>query len=609
MLAVACDGAASGAAPSIVESLDRAARAALDDAAGDTTAGAGGGAADGAPPAHAHQLLVMVTSLLASLAARGGDDDGARVAKLRVHAVVDAAARAWLAPRLPVLLDAFGACAAAAGVELAPVRLVDARDTGDIGEEVDSYEYDNCEDFCESGSLDQTQCNAYDVCSWEDNQCWSAVGDDSCHVEYANGDHDSHGDHDSNRDHDSDGDHDSYGGWEEETLVGICSAAELPTLDPYSSEPVDWSGKTFTPNSDKEASKPFGELGLTTLKDLYALYDQDASDMTQGLVYAVASGCEAETQAFTMPPFEADVISSFFAHLFNSPVPGNDQINSIRKLTPFSGAKSKKDADGECKMIVALRDYPEVEGEIMQIDGVDFSCLQSAYEKVPDAYVALDAYTALARTTGSVPALGGNITVRIRDLVDDSVTDYSVKATFSNYASLKSKLDSRNDEVMWGWGSKPECGNMARMRWDGQVKPGDLACPRSTSAAVRPEDAREAAFESMVENKIGFASFGQSVAVKTGKKSEGMNNDNPPNFDPEKEGGTCKFSVYGLMDKNGDDVCAEPMNVTRARGHCSFDEFKKIADDVVSVIDRADKKITTSDSPDYLVHTGKDMWV
>ena len=335
-------------------------------------------------------------------------------------------------------------------------------------------------------------------------------------------------------------------------------------MDSRSREPVDWSAETFAPNSDKEASKPFGELGLTTLKDLYMLFDQDASEMTQGLVYAVASGCEAETEAFTMPPFGADVISSFFAHVFNNPVPGNEQINSIRKLTPFSGAKSKKDSNGDCKMIVALRDYPEVEGEIMQVDGVDFSCLLSAYEKVPDAYVALDAYTVLARTTGSVPALGGNITVTIRDLVDDSVTDYSVKATFSNYASLKSKLDSRNDEVMWGWGNKPECGNMAHWRSDGQVKPGELTCQRSTSAAGRPEDAREAAFKTMVQNKIGFASFRQSVAVKTGKKSEDMNNDNPPNFDPKK-GGTCKFNVYGLMDKNGDAVCAEPMHVTRAR--------------------------------------------
>ena len=445
---------------------------------------------------------------------------------------------------------------------------------------------------------------------------YDSYGDHDSYVAYDSyGDHDSYGAYDSYGDHDSYGaydsygDHDSYGGWEEETLVGICSAAELPTLDMFSYEPVDWSDETFTPDSDMVNSVAFGDLGLTSLKQLYQLYDQDASEMTQGLVYGASSECEADTMAFTMPPFGADVVSSFFAHVFNNPVPGNDEINSVRKLTPFSGAKSKEDTDGVCKMIVTLRDYPEVEGEIMKIDGVDFSCLQAAYEKVPDAYVALDAYTALARATGSVPALGDNITVTIRDLTDDSVTDYSVMATFSNYASLKSKLDSRNDEAMWGWGSKPMCGHMTYMRWDGQVAPGERTCPRSTTVADRPEAEREAAFETMVENKIGFAVFGQAVSVKTGKKSEGMNNDKPPNFDPEKQGGTCKFSVYGLMDKNGDAVCAEPVTVNRARGHCSFDDFKKIADDIVSVIDRADKKITTSDSPDYLVHTGKDMWV
>jgi hypothetical protein len=64
-------------------------------------------------------------------------------------------------------------------------------------------------------------------------------------------------------------------------------------------------------------------------------------------------------------------------------------------------------------MFVALRDYPDVEGDIMKIDGVDFSCFQSAYEKVPDAYVASNAYTALARTIESVPVLGDNMTVTI----------------------------------------------------------------------------------------------------------------------------------------------------------------------------------------------------
>ncbi len=54
--------------------------------------------------------------------------------------------------------------------------------------------YENCEDFCESGSLDETQCDAYDVCSWDDNQCWSEVGSESC---------DPYGGDDSNGDHDS----------------------------------------------------------------------------------------------------------------------------------------------------------------------------------------------------------------------------------------------------------------------------------------------------------------------------------------------------------------------------------------------------------------------
>ena len=186
-------------------------------------------------------------------------------------------------------------------------------------------------------------------------------------------------------------------------------------------------------------------------------------------------------------------------------------------------------------MVVSLRDLHEVEGEIMKIDGVDFSCLQAAYENVPDAYVALDAYTALARTTGSVPALGANVTVSIRNLTDDVVTEYSVLPTFSSWASLKSKLDKRNDDAMWDWyGTPSECGHMTRNREQGMVTHGDTGCSRATPAVGRPEDAREIAFESMLENKMGFASLGKSVSVKTGKESEEDAWFTTANFDPEK---------------------------------------------------------------------------
>ena len=63
------------------------------------------------------------------------------------------------------------------------------------------------------------------------------------------------------------------------------------------------------------------------------------------------------------------------------------------------------------------------------------------------------------------------------------------------------------------------------------------------------------------------------------------------------------------MDENGDAVCAEPMAVQRARGFCSFTQFGEIADDIVSLITQAQKKVTTSAATDYIVHTGKDDWV
>ena len=346
-----------------------------------------------------------------------------------------------------------------------------------------------------------------------------------------------------------------------------------------------------------------------TMKDLYRVYDQDASDMLQGLVFGYAEGCMADSATFTMPPYEKDVVSNFFAHVYNSPVPGNDEIKSIRKVSPFSNAISRKNASGVCTMVVTLKEN-DVEGELVSIDGVDFSCLQSAYENVPDAYVALDAYTALAKATGSVPAVSDDVVVEIRNMTTGLTTTYEVTPTYTIYASLKSKLDTRNDEAMFGWGASAECGKMTYLRWEGRVTPGDLECARdaSVSTSGRVADARETARESMLTSKIGFASFGEATRIKTGVESEMMNNPNPPNFDAEK-GDVCKFAVWGLVDEYGDAVCAEPMTVQRVRGFCSFTQFGEIADDIVSVITQAQTKVTTSAETDYIVHTAKDDWV
>lgn len=47
------------------------------------------------------------------------------------------------------------------------------------GAEAANYEYDNCEDFCESGSLTQAACTAESNCEW-DGSCWSSVGSIPC---------------------------------------------------------------------------------------------------------------------------------------------------------------------------------------------------------------------------------------------------------------------------------------------------------------------------------------------------------------------------------------------------------------------------------------------
>ena len=96
----------------------------------------------------------------------------------------------------------------------------------------------------------------------------------------------------------------------------------------------------------------------------------------------------------------------------------------------------------------------------------------SAYSKVPDAYIALDAYTALATTTGQVPATGTNITIVLKSMTDGTETSYSVSSNYGYYTSLKAKLDKRNDEAVWGH-STYECGDMAKHRHLGTVNPAE----------------------------------------------------------------------------------------------------------------------------------------
>lgn len=169
-------------------------------------------------------------------------------------------------------------------------------------------------------------------------------------------------------------------------------------------------------------------------------------------------------------------------------------------------------------MMVSLNGVDDAEVELVSIDGVSSHCLKGAYNFVPDAFVALDAYMALTRTTGAVPARGVSVKVVLKNYAGTE-TSYEISPTFAAYTALKNKLDERNNLAANG-NVQVKCGGMNYYRYEGEVNAEKAAVEMPTCARVgvyrRMNDNRAKAFSSMVDNKIGFAMFKSVTTLQTG---------------------------------------------------------------------------------------------
>ena len=363
---------------------------------------------------------------------------------------------------------------------------------------------------------------------------------------------------------------------------------------------------------------------LQTMNALYDEYPEEASDMlnpdydevspVEQITYsAVKAGQRVSDPGFVMPPFPADVVSLFFKYVIKeTAVPGVDYtIESSLKVTPFTSAKAELAADGTtCKMMVSLNGVDNVEEELVSIDGVSFDCLKEAYDFVPDAYVALDAYTALARTTGAVPARGASVKVVLKNSAGTE-TSYEVSPTFAAYTALKNKLDKRNNLVASGY-AQVQCGGMDFDRDDGEVNAEKAAADMPTCARVgvyrRMNDDRAKAFSSMVDNKIGFAMFKSVTNLQTGAPfTQWMPLPADPVNYTSDDGG---FVITGgLYDKDGNPTCDDlEISVTRAEGHCSLKAISEVVDDLTARIASSDSGEALS-AEDLVVYSGRDAWV
>ena len=103
------------------------------------------------------------------------------------------------------------------------------------------------------------------------------------------------------------------------------------------------------------------------------------------------------------------------------------------KRTGFKSAVSKN-VSGDVRhcwlpwLDVPLMVDPE---QLVSVDGVAFADLKSIYAYVPDAYVALDAFTVLARTTGIVPGPTAAFTVVTKNTATEALSTFTnITATY-----------------------------------------------------------------------------------------------------------------------------------------------------------------------------------
>lgn len=316
---------------------------------------------------------------------------------------------------------------------------------------------------------------------------------------------------------------------------------------------------------------------------------------------------------FKLPPFAENVVSTYFSMFYKEPIPGNDEIRAQSQITPFSSIVSK-DVSGTCRLLVTLADIPDMQPmELVSIDGVPWTCLAAAYDSVPDAYIALDAFTALKRTTGAAPAAGEAFVVEVRNFTNtsSSVVKHTVTATSAVYTSMKSKLDSRNDKR---WGQNFVCGGMDYDRTGGKVNPAspDQNCTahRIASGVTREvDDARARAIEDMWTNKTSFSWYLGSRNLETGKQDWTFLHSTGEWFDGEEmsvddfEG--CRLRVHGTECHGENDG----VEMRRSRQSCNFEKLFQASDGIERLITKVENREQSATWADFVEFTTTDAWI
>ena len=345
----------------------------------------------------------------------------------------------------------------------------------------------------------------------------------------------------------------------------------------------------------------------------------DADEMMKKIKFGYKK-CNAAMKmpsALGMPPLARDNIAGYFTHFHNDPVPGNKQILSSMKRTPFKSAVSKEFTVGgvsSCKMLVTLLDVPKTDPqELVSVDGVKFSDLLSIYHAVPDAYVALDAFTVLARTTGKVPGLDTKFTVEVRDPTSGAVTKYTnITATPDAYGSLKAKLDARNDKR---WDENFKCGGMDNDRDRGKIKLNDKRFERESTYDVSShidltsaKGGRDDAISGMKEDALSFAFYLGSRNLETGKQSQTFREDNQLWSSNNEELTVndfegCNVVVAGCYGE-GTGIPLE-----MAENKCDVETLSVVVDGLNRTMELTEDGKMLTNYVDYLQYMGTDAWV
>jgi hypothetical protein len=310
---------------------------------------------------------------------------------------------------------------------------------------------------------------------------------------------------------------------------------------------------------------------------------------------------------FVMPPFKENVVATFFQYVIGTSdsIEADRVENAYMMFSPFTSAESS--AANGCKLMVKLEDEAVPE-ELVKVDGVLASCLEGAFtgmNVVPGDMLGLNIFTALSLTTGAAPGIDEDVAVVTRNATGHEQTRYT-RSTYTKYRKLQSAVKAKQME---SW--KLKCWRPYTNKWsnhDWSQGPPTPSPPGSCSRDfTRVAGVKKAAYDGMVSTALKFVAFDSQFNIETGKENKDMKG--PYDWNAHKAGSaTCRVSIQGLVDVNGNPLCSEELVVENKPPECNYYKMQNVTAGISALLRKVKLGEMAASADALISFTGQDTW-